>query len=520
MTVDDGGMDEGARKAKLVVALDHHRQGRFEAAENLYRQVLADAPGDPDALHLMGALRLAQLKGAEALALMTRALQAKRRFPAAWANRGLVFLRMNKPNEALLDLNQALRQQPAFPEALARRAVALQRVGRPEEARNSAVAALALDPEHAEALAALAALSEKGSDAAEQAEEQILASALHNRGAALMLAGEYGAAAEDFRVAARLAPEMEAITFSRSLVDLTHGDYEAGWPGYEARWHVLGIPPPATQLGLPQWRGEAAIAGKRVLLLAEQGLGDTLHFCRYAPLLAERGAAVTLVSPPAVAGLMRSLPGVVVLTEMPPIDGFDFACPLLSLPLAFGTLVSTIPAAVPYVRADPALVQHWSRRLGPRRGVRIGLVWAGNPEHSQNYQRNIDLAPLLAAVPAEVQIVSLQKQVGTADAALLAQDGRVLQLGTELNDMSDTAAAMGALDVTISVDTSVVHAAGATGCPAWVLVSASPDFRWLLGRSDSPWYPTIRIIRQHVIGDWTDALAEMRTRLVAMVAAN
>jgi hypothetical protein len=268
----------------------------------------------------------------------------------------------------------------------------------------------------------------------------------------------------------------------------------------------------------PSWLGEGALDGRTVLLHAEQGLGDTLQFVRYAPLVARRGARVLLEVQPPLLPLLSGFEGVAsVLAQGTKLPAFDLHCPLLSLPLAFGTEIDSIPAKIPYIGVSDSRRAKWRERLGAREMPRIGIAWAGSTAHRNNAKRSLALAQFasLLSTPG-VEFVSLQKELSEPDAGLLPDFGNVLQLGEELADFADTAAVIERLDLVISADTSVAHLAGAIGKPVWILIPLAPDFRWLLAREDSPWYPTARLFRQQRLGDWNSVLGRVRTALVRL----
>jgi Glycosyltransferase family 9 (heptosyltransferase) len=253
----------------------------------------------------------------------------------------------------------------------------------------------------------------------------------------------------------------------------------------------------------PLWLGRENLQGKTILLHAEQGLGDTIQFCRYASLAANRGAKVLLEVPTALKTLMMSLEGVAeIFSGGQALPFTDYHCPLLSLPLAFNTELQSIPASIPYLKADPELAQAWKAKLGGGDRMKVGLVWAGNPRNSNDHNRSMTLKELSALLSIPVQCVSLQKDPSSADRDLLERSG-IPDLGDSLRDFADTAALIANLDLVISVDTAVAHLAGALGKPTWVFIPFVPDWRWMLGREDSPWYPSMRLFRQSAREDWS-----------------
>jgi tetratricopeptide (TPR) repeat protein len=383
-------------------------------------------------------------------------------------------------------LETALRIKPDYAEALSNRATVLTGLAQPDRARASAEAALCLQPDFAVACS--------------------------NRAGALLALGLVEEAMAGFETALRIEPDDAEIHHNLSLVRLMTGDFAAGWPEHE--WRKEGTAPRSRPKRFPQpsWDGRD-LDGRTLLLHAEQGFGDVLQFCRYAPLVAGRGGRVILQAPHPLVSLLGSLAGVeqvVADDETPP--PFDLQCPLMSLPLLFGTRVETIPAAIPYLRSGEALR---SREAGP---LRVGLVWAGNPRHRNDRERSLPfaaLAPLWSL--AGIRWYSLQLGERRKDLAA-APAGLIEDLSQNLGDFSDTAAALSRLDLLLTVDTAVAHLAGALGCPAWVMLSRIPDWRWLLERSDSPWYPSLRLFRQAERGNWDDVVADIVPAL-ALTAA-
>jgi len=296
---------------------------------------------------------------------------------------------------------------------------------------------------------------------------------------------------------------------------LVSGDLRAGWPQCEYRWRIAGSVPTRV-LPAPVWRGDAPLEGKTILLHAEQGLGDTLQFLRYVPLVAARGAEICLEVQPSLLPLLAGYPGTAsVLARGETLPPVDFHCPLLSLPLAFSTGLDSIPAPVPYLHAPGDRVARWRELTGPARGPRVGLVWAGNPGHANDRNRSIPFTlfrPICAPL-AGVQFFNLKIEASQADAVALAGTPGIVDHSAMVRDFADTAALVAQMDLVISVDTSVAHLAGALGKPVWLLLPFSPDWRWLLDRDDSPWYPSMRLIRQTRIGEWNAVLNRVRREL-------
>ena len=321
-----------------------------------------------------------------------------------------------------------------------------------------------------------------------------------------------------------LKPDYAKAHFNRSLALLLKGNFADGWEEYEWRWKggARGVKP--RKFECPQWRGEN-LAGKTIFLYPEQGYGDTIQFLRYVPLVASRGGHVILEVPPPLLRLAERLQGAAqVFASGAAAPAADFFCPLLSLPRAFSTTVATIPGEVPYLVADRTAIAAWRRRLAVLEGLRVGLVWAGSPRPNQpeanriNRRRSITLGHFanLADVPG-VSLVSLQKDQAASQTRSPPPGLFVHDWTDELGDFADTAALIEALDLVISVDTSVVHLAGALGKPVWLLNRFDTCWRWLLDRDDSPWYPTLRQFRQPRRGDWDSVIMDVLAALTRLV---
>ena len=323
--------------------------------------------------------------------------------------------------------------------------------------------------------------------------------------------GELAEAVDCFRRLLALQPESAEAKVNLGLIHLLQGNLAAGWAEYEHRWEI-GVGDERTFLQR-KWKGEA-LKGDRILLYAEQGLGDTMQFIRYVPLVAAHGGDVLLEVQPALRGLLGGMDGASrVISRGEPLPEFAWQCPLMSLPLAFGTRMETIPAEVPYIHPDPARVEVWKQRLG-RRGPRIGLAWAGNPSHPRDRLRSIpleQLAPLTRV--AGTTFYSLQFGAGAEQMKQLSTDVTLIDLGEELKDFANLAAIVANLDLVISIDSSVAHLAGAMGKPVWILLNKGCDWRWFLDREDSPWYPTARLFRQRVPGDWEEVVKRVEQEL-------
>lgn len=471
----------------------------------------------------------------EAWQALSEAIAADPGHALAHHLRGLVLVQGGALQEGLEDLKRAVELAPADPVAHSNLAGALREAGEYETALAESETALKLAPDFADAHLnrANALLDLAQPKAALEAYERVLSlnpadpRAFSNRGNALRSLNRLAEAARSFERAMALDPHTPEIQANCGFAYLGLGDYPRGFSLFEARWNNRNMRAYLESRGFaaPFWRGEEPLEGKTILLHSEQGFGDVLQFCRYAPLAAERGARVLVEVDPALKPLVQSLKGVdQVFAHGEALPAFDLHCPMMSLPFAFRTRIDTIPAGVPYLRADPQRVEAWRARLGPALRPRIGIAWSSGVRPDQpelkavNGRRNLPLDKLKALKGLNVDFVSLQKgqpAEGEFDALdQAAWDGPpILNVGRELTDFGETAALMTVLDLIVSVDTSIPHLAGALGRRVWVMNRFDPCWRWLQGRSDSPWYPTARLFRQPSMGDWDSVLGEVRRAL-------
>jgi tetratricopeptide (TPR) repeat protein len=335
--------------------------------------------------------------------------------------------------------------------------------------------------------------------------------AWNSLGQVLSESGESAQAIAALRSAVELNPDLAQAHMELGLNLLRSGDFQNGWREYEWRWRIPDLFVSPLKFPIPPWEGED-LKDKRLLLHAEQGWGDAIQFIRYAPLLAERGAKVIFFGPPQLFRVLQTAPGVDEWIDWSQSPTFQAHCPLLNLPRVFKTDLTNIPAKTPYLSAEPALTRQWNQRLPPGRGLNVGLCWAGRPEHLRDRQRSIPLARLAELWDvSNVRFISLQK--GPAADQIRSASLELSDWSNELTDLADTAALIVNLDLVLTVDTSVAHLAGALGKPVWLLLSSVPDWRWMLDRADSPWYPTMRLFRQKSRGDWSAPIAEVLTAL-------
>jgi Flp pilus assembly protein TadD len=493
-----GTFDIGAHLRQAAMLL---QQGQVEPAWTVIHEVLNADPRNAAAVQLRGLIfaQVGQLKDAETDFRAAVALTPND--PVAHNNLGNVLRALGQWEEGLAACERALALQPDYLDAQLSLANALLDMGRPEEAVAGYDRLLAKQPGDARALS--------------------------NRGLALRSLNRAADAVESFGKAMAAAPGDPQVRALAGQAYLAAGDLRTGFALFESRWQTPTMAGylEGRRFGRRQWLGQAPLEGAILLLHSEQGWGDIFQFCRYAALAADRGARVLIeVQKPAVA-LMRTLTGVSEVVEFgQPLPPFDFHCPVMSLPHAFGATLPTIPANGPYLSADPARVAWWNLRLGPKTRPRVGLVWSSGVRPDQpelaaaNGRRNLPFDRLKAFKGLPVDFVSLQKgEPAESEFAALDQaawDGpQILDVASDLGDWADTAALIAALDLVVTVDTAIPHLAGALGQPVWVINRFDPCWRWLEMRTDSPWYPTLRLFRQPAMGDWDSVVAEVCAEL-------
>lgn len=511
----------------LSEAVSAHRAGRIREAAELYDRIIAHEPAHGDALHLSGLIAHGEGDHEKALARIDAAISAHSKMSAFHVSRAAVLLALGRNQEAVTSAERAVCLNSCSAEALNLLGNALQSTGRYEEAIREYRHAVALRADYAEASSNLgSALRKTGAlGDAEAALRQALrsrpryATALANLGLVLQEQGRYEEALGTFDAALNVEPDHPAARGNRAILLLLLGRLREGFADYEWRWRLPGFATPARRFDAPPWDGKNA-DGRTLFIHAEQGLGSAIQFVRYVPLLTERGARVILeCHPPLLRLFQQSLAEpskgrvqIIARGETPP--PFEAHAPLMSLPHLFGTTLETIPAAVPYLQADVVNVAQWRQRFASKPGAAIGLVWAGNPQHENDANRSLPptlLSPLFSL--RECTFYSLQVPA-SVEAMAGFPPGAVIDLAPDLTDFAETAAAVEALDLVITVDTAAAHLAGALARPVWTLLPFVPEWRWLRDRNDSPWYPGMRLFRQATHGDWQELL----DRVTAAVA--
>jgi tetratricopeptide (TPR) repeat protein len=567
--------DEAEAAYRRALALDAHltracfnlavvlaEQGRLDEAEDAYRAVIAREPSHRGVWTNLGNLLVDQARLDEAEVAYRRALDGDPDDSGLLCNLGAVLYRQGLLEDAIVQYRRAIALAPSHDPALrllglvlheaghlqeaaeiyrqsfARDAsdhviasnlgACLSELGELDEAIGACEHALLLRPDHAPAWTNLGIIFEKlerASDAVAAHRCAVVADPDYAKGhanlaVALRNAGEIDEALEVSHRAIALDPEQPLAQYNHAHFLLMNGDFENGFEAYRWRRKCRTLSDGDPAFAEPEWQGEP-LDGRTLLLFAEYGLGDALHFVRYPPMVMARGGKIILQVQPALAALLQQLPDVTVIPRGAPLPPFDLQLPLMSLPRIFGTTLDTIPAEVPYLHPDPAKLARWCAALADVTVLKVGVVWAGNARHKGDRQRSLPAEAVLPRlVMPGVQLYSLQKEPRPEDAEVLAALGEaVIDLAPALGDFADTAAAVAALDLVIAVDTSVAHLAGALGRPVWMLTPYALDWRWLREREDSPWYPTMRLFRQRSPREWDDPLMRLSAAL-AVLAAN
>ncbi|WP_062789487.1 tetratricopeptide repeat protein [Aquitalea pelogenes] len=545
---------------KINQAMQHLQQGKAAMARDSLSRVLKAFPDSPEVHFLLGLalVQLVQPKGA--LAHFNSAIALAPDLAEAYVNRGILLKNQQQLTKALQDLDRAIALRPGMAEAYSNRGNVRVLLDQPEQAGADFAMAIRLDPHNADALVNMAALLASSGDymqalplleravainpqlteaqinlanveyrlGKEQQAMQRLNAVLQSQpsnvralGAKSHLLAEVGDVAGARALldkALSHAPADALARYDRSLLLLLQGDYAHGWQDYEARKLDKQLSQRAglQRFSQPEWQGED-LSGKTLLLHQEQGLGDAIQMLRYLPQLRAQGARVLILLNAALVPLASQLlPSGQVFTQGEALPHFDLHCPVMSLPLRMATTLDKIPAAQGYLAVDEACQQHWAGLLGEKKRLRVGLAWSGSAKHLNDRKRSLTLAALSGLLQQAVEWHSLQREY-REDADERAASG-IIDHAAQLLTMQDTAGLISQQDLVISVDTSVAHLAAALGKPCWLLLPFNPDFRWGLGRSDSPWYTSMRLFRQPQPGDWASVLDEVAGLLAQQVA--
>jgi Tfp pilus assembly protein PilF len=466
--------------------------GRAEEAFALYQQAVAAQPDFAEAVGNAAVALAALGRHDEALTFYDRALTFRPGFADFFFNRGNSLVALERNREALASFESALRSNPQFAQAWTNRGVLLRRLGYVVEALECHRNSLQLQPQSADAHS--------------------------NYGLCLAALGRVEDAIDHYDAALQVQPDNVGARCNRAQLLLLKANFHRGWKEYESRWQLERARIP--DRGLPRWNGED-LNGRTILLRHEQGLGDTIMFCRYAKLVQQRGGKVVFECPNRLQRLLSTCRGIDTFVDRSTAVVADCEAPLIDLPGIFGTDLRSIPSGVPYLQAESERIEQWRTRL-PASGLRIGICWQGNPEYPEDAMRSIPLrhfAPL-AAIP-DARLISLQMGGGKEQAEALAGQIPTTRFGADLDAdgaFVDTAAIMMHLDLVVTSDTSIVHLAGAIGRPVWLALSTGPEWRWMRDRDDSPWYPTARLFRQDRYGDWAGVFSRIQEELIALKA--
>ena len=507
----------------VKAAAQQFEAGNLTQAEGLCGEILHNDPDQPVALHLLGAIAYKQGRYEEAIELIREALARNRRVPQFHNTFGAVLRAMGKFEEAIVAYEQAVSLDAEYTQAYHNMGNVLLLQGRYAAAIEKYERVISLEPQCAEAYNSIAiALQYQGRyDAAVEKCNQALSlkpdcPEAHNTMASILTkTGHCVEAIETYRCALRLKPDYAEAHCNLGMTLLLTGRFEEGWNEYGWRLRTEKAAYPHRHC-VPCWDGSPFV-GKRLLVHYEQGFGDNIQFIRYLPMVKRRGGTVICEMLPPLIDLLQGFPGIDELTpasaERTPATEFDLHVSLLELPRIFRTTLASIPAGVLYLYADPAKARYWRQRLASR-ALKVGIVWAGKPVHTEDKARSCHLRDFLplSKIPG-LALFGLQKGGAADQAKDLAGEMALTNLGGELNDFTDTAAVIENLDLIVSVDTAVLHLAGAMGRPAWAVLPFSPDWRWMLDRRDSPWYPTMRLFRQRSYGGWEDVFQRVSQEL-------
>jgi tetratricopeptide (TPR) repeat protein len=506
-------------------------QGRREEALQVFDKAVQLNPDDADLWRNLGDVLVDAGRSDDAILTFQHALELNPRHWDAANKVALLLYSAQRFEESVIYFTICERLQPDHFSTVYMRALALQKLKRFDEALTDNMRAHDLDPASADTCNNLGNVLR----ALGRAEEAIswydrslklrpdFADTLINRAVALVELCRFDEAITTYHRALAIDPNHVIAAWNLAGLQLATGDFKAGWAGREVRWKLPSLAPHYPKLARPMWLGAEPIADKTLLVISDEGLGDAIQFVRYVPMLAALGARVILIAQDVLHPLLAGLTGISeclsTSTDLASLT-FDFHCSIYSLPLVFGTEIDTIPAEIPYIPAlTPDRTQRWEQRLGSHHRLRVGLVWSGNPKHLNDHSRSLPLRMLLPILNCDATFVSLQKDPRPDDKMTLSERPDIVDLTSQLTDFAETAALMSCLDLVITVDTSVAHLSGALGRPTWILLPYPAEYRWLLDRDDSPWYPTMRLFRQTEARDYASVIERVRDQLLALISA-
>jgi len=513
-------MQTGQLSEQFKLAFSYFQNGQCELADYILLKILESSPDHFDSLLLRGIINVKK-NTFIALELVTKATNVNPNNPYGHYNLGIIFeeqklfdkaldsyectvrlrpdfadawLNLGNVLHALMNLDDAVRSydfairiKPDFALAYYNRGVVLKELNRFEEAKDSYDNAIRLRPDFADAYC--------------------------NRAVVLEELNRFQEAVENYDIAIRIKPDFATAKFNKSINLLLNGNLKEGFGLYESRWEKRD-PVTKRKFDQPLWLGKENIEGKTILIHSEQGLGDSIQFSRYLELMHKYEAKVLFEVPKPLYGLFKnSKAPYELLQKNDPLPYFDYHCPLLSLPLIFKTELSNIPGITPYFFSNPEKNNYWAFQLGKKTKPRIGIVWSGDVKNKKDQFRSMKLDELVSRLPVNFEYISLQKEVGEHDVANLKKYN-IKHFGDQLHDFTDTASLIECMDLVISVDTSVAHLSASLGKETWILISFIPDFRWFLGRDDSPWYRSVSLYRQKNDRQWAPVLERMSTNLL------
>jgi hypothetical protein len=506
----------------LAQATALHEQQLPEKALAHLDQILVKAPNHIPALRLRAFSLLGLNKLAESLVCYQQLLSLNNQDIDALIKCGRICLFLKQPQNALAYFDTAITIEPNNVRISALRGNAFTALKRPKAAAACYAHALTFAPDDIGLLVNYGCVLYELTDYAQALAcfEKIMSInpnhllGLSYSAFCLVSFNRHIEAMANYEKAIQINPNHAITQFNESLCRLVMGDYKIGWQKHEWRWisEMAHVNRGFTQ---PLWLGDADLTNKTILLYAEQGFGDTMHFIRYVPMVKALGAHVIVEAQRELIPFINTIGGIdQIFSQGEDLPETDYRCPLMSLPLAFGTELHNIPTTIPYLFSDANLVQQWREKLSHlSQPYKIGITWSGNLANKTNTRRAITLEEILKTKPDNVDFISLQKRILPEELSLLNEHG-IAHFTNELTDFNQTAALVECLDLVITVDTSVAHVAGAMGKPLWILLAFSADWRWLLNRNDSPWYPTATLFRQHAMWDWSKVVDAVKEKLM------
>lgn len=494
-----------------------HDLKRYDEALECYENAIKLAPNTAVTYFNKGNALLALKKYEEAISVFITVLEKDPNYAQAYVALGIAYRKIKKPDKSLINFNNALAIDPRSERACIERGALLAEYKHYELAIKDYDLALDINPQSIAAIYSKGlALKEVNSyDEALDCFNLVIKKDINHFGAWLdkgnvnIDQNKIDEAINCFDKAIRISPDFAVAYWNKALALLLLGNHRDGWKLFEWRWKWDEFPSPRRRLEKPLWLGKEDIKGKTILIYWEQGLGDVIQMSRYIPIVAKLGAKIILEVQSHLVNLLRTVEGIAqIIPSGSNLPEYDYQCPIMSLPLAFATNIDTIPTSEKYLVAENHKFTSWSKKLGKKKGIRVGLVWSGSTVHAGDKKRTIKISTLLPYLPSDIDYVCLQKEIRAEDLSFL-KCSNIKSFTDEINDFTDTAALCELMDVVISVDTSVAHLSAALGKKTWILIPYAPDWRWMLDRNDSPWYPSVKLYRQINAGDWEIPLKKM-----------